>query len=213
MEDVEEAHEDVASAEGPVEDEEPEVDDEPAEPTVSNVVTPMFHRPAFAAPSWADEEEDAPYESAHFDDEPVYDLVSQEPEDMDAPVHDAVSPQELSIDSAVHIAVSPDADPLVDVAAAQELESLRSDMLAEVEALRAELATLRAMQSHAPFAQPAQSEIDPDALKDCFTLIEERLSSLEFRAEEQDAALRRVLTLLVDWVEQEDHQAGAQAVA
>jgi putative secretion ATPase (PEP-CTERM system associated) len=96
------------------------------------------------------------------------------------------------------------------------IETLRSDMLTEIEALRAEIASLRAMQAHAPFAQPtpqAQPEIDPEALKGCFTLIEERLASLEFRAEEQDTALRRVLTLLVDWVEREEQLADAQAVA
>jgi putative secretion ATPase (PEP-CTERM system associated) len=96
------------------------------------------------------------------------------------------------------------------------IDALRSDMLTEIEALRAEIASLRAMQAHAPFAQPtpqAQSEIDPEALKGCFTLIEERLASLEFRAEEQDTALRRVLTLLVDWVEREEQLADAQAVA
>jgi uncharacterized coiled-coil protein SlyX len=47
------------------------------------------------------------------------------------------------------------------------------------------------------------SSVDPEALKDCFTLIEDRLSSLEFRVTEQDTALRRVLTLLVEWVEKE----------
>jgi len=94
-----------------------------------------------------------------------------------------------------------------DMIDAQAVETLRHDMLAEIEALRAEIASLRAVQAHVPFV-PAQT-IDPEALKDCFTLIEERLSSLEFRAEEQDTALRRVLTLLVDWVEREDRMAGA----
>lgn len=84
-------------------------------------------------------------------------------------------------------------------------------MLGEIEALRAEIASLRAVQSHAPFGQPVQPEIDPEALKGCFTLIEERLSALEFRAEEQDTALRRVLTLLVDWVEREEQMADVQA--
>lgn len=70
----------------------------------------------------------------------------------------------------------------------------------EIEALRAEIASLRAMQNHAPYA----ASVDPEALKGCFTLIEERLSGLEFRVEEQDAALRRVLTMLVDWVEREE---------
>ncbi len=92
-----------------------------------------------------------------------------------------------------------------------DIDALRADMLGEIEALRAEIASLRAVQSHAPFGQPVQPEIDPEALKGCFTLIEERLSALEFRAEEQDTALRRVLTLLVDWVEREEQMADVQA--
>jgi hypothetical protein len=32
-----------------------------------------------------------------------------------------------------------------------------------------------------------------------------RIAALESRVEQQDAALRRVLTLLVDWVEGEEH--------
>jgi len=52
--------------------------------------------------------------------------------------------------------------------------------------------------------------VDPEALKDCFTLIEERLSGLESRAQEQDTALRRVLTLLIDWVEREERMAPLQ---
>ncbi len=85
---------------------------------------------------------------------------------------------------------------------AENMAGLRRDMQDEIAALRAEIASLRAMQSHAPFNPP--QTIDPEALKDCFTLIEERLASLEFRAEEHDAALRRVLTMLVEWVERED---------
>ena len=99
---------------------------------------------------------------------------------------------------------------------AASVAALRSDMMTEIETLRAEIASLRAMQAHAPFAQssqPTSPEIDLEALKDCFTLIEERLTGLEFRAEEQDTALRRVLTLLVDWVEREEQLADAQAVA
>ncbi|WP_298399410.1 XrtA/PEP-CTERM system-associated ATPase [Sphingobium sp.] len=99
---------------------------------------------------------------------------------------------------------------------AVSIEAPRADMLTEIEVLRAEIASLRAMQAHAPFAQPSEPsapEIDLEALKGCFTLIEERLAGLEFRAEEQDTALRRVLTLLVDWVEREEQLAGAQAVA
>ena len=41
----------------------------------------------------------------------------------------------------------------------------------------------------------------PDAQEDVSPEIAERLAALEARVEEQDAALRRMLTLLVDWVE------------
>jgi hypothetical protein len=101
-------------------------------------------------------------------------------------------------------------DPVVsdDVAALRaEVELLRSaraepatDLMAEIAALRAEIDTLRAEND---FARAAPT-VDPEALKDCFTLIEERLSTLEFRVTEQDTALRRVLTMLVEWVEREE---------
>jgi general secretion pathway protein A len=146
--------------------------------------------PAFAAPQslaadkWDVNAEIAEMESslAAFEEEEAVETAEAEAEqaDADAPVEAA----------------------LADEAEAESLTALRHDMLDEIAALRAEIASLRAVQSHAPFA-PAQT-IDPEALKSCFTLIEERLSSLEFRAEEQDVALRRVLTLLVEWVERED---------
>ncbi|RJG57246.1 general secretion pathway protein [Sphingobium terrigena] len=98
----------------------------------------------------------------------------------------------------------PAPQPVATIDAAQ-VEALRHDMLAEIEGLRAEISSLRAVQAHVPFV-PAQA-VDPEVLKGCFTLIEERLQSLEFRAEEQDTALRRVLTLLVDWVEREERMA------
>ena len=124
------------------------------------------------------------------DDQPEADVVEELADELDAKIadlHEAEAEQPDTIDG-------------------QAVETLRNDMLGEIEALRAEIASLRAVQAHVPFV-PAQT-IDPEALKDCFTLIEERLSSLEFRAEEQDTALRRVLTLLVDWVEREDRMAG-----
>ncbi|HEX7877572.1 MAG TPA: XrtA/PEP-CTERM system-associated ATPase [Sphingobium sp.] len=91
-----------------------------------------------------------------------------------------------------------------------EMNSLRSrqpepslTLMDDIAALRAEVDTLR-------FQQSAVQAVDPEALKDCFTLIEERLSSLEFRVTEQDTALRRVLTLLVEWVEREDRMGDQQ---
>lgn len=78
-------------------------------------------------------------------------------------------------------------------------------LVEEIAALRAEIDMLRAEQDLVRSAS-----VDPDALRDCFTLIEERLSTLEFRVGEQDTALRRVLTMLVEWVEREENQ-GAPA--
>ncbi|WP_336972598.1 XrtA/PEP-CTERM system-associated ATPase [Sphingobium aromaticiconvertens] len=68
----------------------------------------------------------------------------------------------------------------------------------EIAALRVEIANL-----HTRVAAPVAPSVDPDALKDCLAIIDERLNGIETRAMEQDAALRRVLALLVDWVEQE----------
>ena len=99
---------------------------------------------------------------------------------------------------------------------AEEVDALRTEietlrvrqpepsltLMDEIAAFRAEIDTLRAEQSMI-------QSVDPEALKDCFTLIEERLSSLEFRVGEQDVALRRVLTLLVEWVEREDRMGTA----
>ncbi|MGC4250375.1 MAG: XrtA-associated ATPase [Sphingobium sp.] len=91
-------------------------------------------------------------------------------------------------------------------AAAPAEEALPPALLEEIAELRAEIASLRAAQAHVSMVP----SVDPEALKDCFTLIEERLSSLEARAQEQDAALRRVLTLLIDWVEREERMAPGQ---
>ena len=110
---------------------------------------------------------------------------------------DALTEVHAPDQASIAVAADDDADDR-----AENMAGLRRDKQDEIAALRAEIASLRAMQSHAPFTPP--QTIDPDALKDCFTLIEERLASLEFRAEEHDAALRRVLTMLVEWVERED---------
>ncbi|QGP78585.1 XrtA/PEP-CTERM system-associated ATPase [Sphingobium sp. CAP-1] len=190
-------------------DAEPETDSEAnsctdAEPI--EAAPPPFLRPVFTVYETASDpvEEEGQEESADIVDlPPVEDDAAPFAPPFAAETVDFVAEEEQVAEASAPV-------PLVDPVA---VEALRSDMLGEIEALRAEIASLRAMQVHAPFAHPAPSEIDLDALKGCFTLIEERLASLEFRAEEQDTALRRVLTLLVDWVEREEQLADAQAVA
>ncbi|MEQ6333131.1 XrtA/PEP-CTERM system-associated ATPase [Sphingobium sp. MK2] len=186
---VDEAAEEEGIEQEAIGDEPVALEDSPAQDdiTLGSFTSPYdqsdwsVQRPPFAAP----------VETASLDeDQPEAELAEELAEALEtriADLHEAEAEQPDIID-------------------AEAVETLRHDMLGEIEALRAEIASLRAVQAHVPFV-PAQT-IDPEALKDCFTLIEERLSSLEFRAEEQDTALRRVLTLLVDWVEREDRMAG-----
>ncbi|AEG48923.1 secretion ATPase, PEP-CTERM locus subfamily [Sphingobium chlorophenolicum L-1] len=150
-----------------------------------------------------------------IDAEVVYAVVNDMGADAD------VTPEPMAhsvLDDAGELAEAPApvaADPAVSeevVALRAEVEALRSaptepaaGLLEEIAALRAEIDTLRAEND---FAR-AVPTVDPEALKDCFTLIEERLSTLEFRVTEQDTALRRVLTLLVEWVEREERMGDA----
>lgn len=150
-----------------------------------------------------------------IDAEVVYAVVNDMGADAD------VTPEPMAhsvLDDAEELAEVPAPvaiDPAVsdEVAALRaEIEALRSaraepavGLLDEIASLRAEIDTLRAEND---FAR-AVPTVDPEALKDCFTLIEERLSTLEFRVTEQDTALRRVLTLLVEWVEREERMGDA----
>ncbi|KMS58541.1 general secretion pathway protein A [Sphingobium cupriresistens LL01] len=217
----------AAAAFDPVE---PEDDYAVEEPVTPSVAAP-FARPAFAAFAPPQAVESVVEPEAELD--PVEDEAEPEVADVAAPFAleqdeaDSVVEAEPSVaveafddveslveaesvEAGPESFVEPAAEALATVDAV-DIEVLRADMLGEIEALRAEIASLRAVQSHIPFGQPVQAEIDPEALKGCFTLIEERLSALEFRAEEQDTALRRVLTLLVDWVEREERMADVQA--
>ncbi|MBV2150508.1 XrtA-associated ATPase [Sphingobium sp. AS12] len=161
----------------------------------------------FAAPFAAPAIEDVPTAELSPDieiDEPFYTAFDavEEPAEIWAAEDEPAVEQPVAVEEPQPEQAMP--QPVATIGAAQ-VEALRHDMLAEIEGLRAEISSLRAVQAHVPFA-PAPM-VDPEALKDCFTLIEERLQSLEFRAEEQDTALRRVLTLLVDWVEREEQMA------
>jgi general secretion pathway protein A len=96
------------------------------------------------------------------------------------------------------------------IALRAEIEALRARQPEPSVTLTTEIATLRAELNRLRAGQAEIEAVDPEALKDCFTLIEERLSSLEFRVGEQDVALRRVLTLLVEWVEREQRMGDPQ---
>ncbi len=99
------------------------------------------------------------------------------------------------------------------IALRAEIEALRARQPEPSVTLTTEIATLRAELNRLRAGQAEIQAVDPEALKDCFTLIEERLSSLEFRVGEQDVALRRVLTLLVEWVEREQRMGDPQQSA
>jgi putative secretion ATPase (PEP-CTERM system associated) len=132
---------------------------------------------------------------SEIDAEAVHAVVADMGADSDATLQ-VVAPSaldEVEEDAAPHVQPAPER-PI----AAPPVQPQSDTMLTgEIAALRAEVDRLRREQ----FAIQA---VDPEALKDCFTLIEERLSALEMRVAEQDTALRRVLTLLVEWVERED---------
>ena len=129
-------------------------------------------------------------------------------EDMGADTDATLQPVKASVlDKAEEVPAAPvvmDASADEIAALRAEIDSLRSHRPEPSLTLMDEIATLRAEVDRLRAEQSMIQSVDPEALKDCFTLIEERLSSLEFRVGEQDVALRRVLTLLVEWVERED---------
>lgn len=71
--------------------------------------------------------------------------------------------------------------------------------LHELHAIKAELAELKAYLAE----MPSSPQPDP-GLADRLAEIEARVAAVETRAEDQESALRRVLTLLIDWVERDD---------
>ncbi|PJG49180.1 general secretion pathway protein [Sphingobium sp. LB126] len=146
-----------------------------------------------------------------IDAEVVYAVVADMGADAD------VTPEPMAhsvLDEAEELAEPARIVPVaVDPAVSDEVVALRAarsepaaHLLDEIASLRAEIDMLRAEHD---FARNVPT-VDPEALKDCFTLIEERLSTLEFRVTEQDTALRRVLTLLVEWVEREERMGDTQ---
>ena len=134
-------------------------------------------------------------------------------EDMGADSDVAVQPMPASVldraeETPVAAPAAAQAEPARETLRA-ELNALRSRQPEPSPMLMEEIATLRAEVDALRIEQATIQAVDPEALKDCFTLIEERLSAHEFRVGEQDTALRRVLTLLVDWVEREQRMGDA----
>lgn len=84
--------------------------------------------------------------------------------------------------------VAPHAAPEAALAAARPVAAVDAVPFAEITALRDEIAQMRVQLN--------------DAAPDALTGIEARLAKIEAMQAEQDEALRRVLTLLVEWVEQ-----------
>ena len=82
----------------------------------------------------------------------------------------------------------------LDVIDAATVDAVAADMAADVPQ-RQEERFLPLRTASAPAPQPAR----PDPVRDL--AVERRLAALEIRLEEQEVALRRILTLMVDWVE------------
>lgn len=80
----------------------------------------------------------------------------------------------------------------------------------EISELRAEIVGLRAAIAQLS-VQPVREAVDPQALRDCLTIIDQRLNTLEQSAQEQENALRKVLGMLIDWVEREERMTGSAA--
>lgn len=96
---------------------------------------------------------------------------------------------------------NPEPEP-IDMPSAVESDQLFDQFAA----LREEIESLRAERD-------ATSTVDHGLLDGRLALLEERLAGVETRAREQDVALRRVLTLLVEWVERDERAPDAQRSA
>ncbi len=165
-----------------------EIDTEVVRAVVTDMDVDSEARPEPIAPSVLD---------AVVEEEPVASVVEPEPQP---------APFAFAADTFAPVAEVEDAwpveEPPVEDVQAEELAPAPA-VVEEMADLRAELDALRSAQVEAP----GGPSVDTDALDARLSLIDERLNGVELRAREQDVALRRVLTLLVDWVEREEHAA------
>ncbi|RED15667.1 XrtA/PEP-CTERM system-associated ATPase [Parasphingopyxis lamellibrachiae] len=103
--------------------------------------------------------------------------------------------EELPVDEGV------EAEVTQDIADADIYAALAAAELQETPALDEETEDPMPFSGHAEPADPAIAEENGPDIE-----IDSRIAALETRLEEQEAALRRVLTLLVQWVEEEETQ-------
>ena len=91
----------------------------------------------------------------------------------------------------------------LDMIGAEAVEAVAADMASD-SPVRAEEPVLRATPEPTAPAEPVQAA--PRAFQERVgdLALERRVASLEARLEEQERAIRRVLTLLVDWVENDE---------
>ncbi|MEA1013571.1 XrtA/PEP-CTERM system-associated ATPase [Sphingosinicella sp. LY1275] len=89
---------------------------------------------------------------------------------------------------------------------ADAVDAVAADMGADATVRAEPLLPLRATVSTpaAPVAEPSSPQAVPMAEPPRDFALERRVAALEARLEEQEAAVRRVLTLLVDWVENDE---------
>ncbi len=114
---------------------------------------------------------------------------------------DAEEPEEVA-SSPLDRAVDP-----VPVSHPAPSSAVMDAMRTELEELRADMAAMRAaMASQAGIA-------DRDEVVEVLAYFDKRLDAVDGRQQEQEQALRRVLTLLVDWVERDDHGVGQHSQA
>ncbi len=123
------------------------------------------------------------------------------PEAMEASPLDAAG--EIVPDEAA-VAFAADSEPEDDAPADSSAEGVNNADPAELHRIRDELEDLRRTIS-----LTGSLGMDQQALVERLADIEHRVATVEARSDEQEAALRHVLTLLVDWVETEENGARA----
>ncbi|AUW58490.1 general secretion pathway protein [Sphingobium sp. SCG-1] len=122
-----------------------------------------------------------------LDAEVVAAVLSDMGQEEEEPAPVAYSPLDHASEPMAFAASMPVADP-----------SMAAALQAELDAVRAEMADVKKALA-ARGAEP-----DSDEVAEVMVYFDKRLDVIDARSKEQDAALRRVLALLVDWVERED---------